>query len=226
MIKVALPTPEGKSEVELTRKSIPELLQECGRLHGHICPGQLLGVRMALLGCRLVEISDPRGADRKRLIVWVEIDRCMADAVGAVAGVSLGRRSLKFLDYGKVAASFLNQQTGKAVRVVALDNSRELADTLHPEIGSKKERQMLAYGELPDESLFKVEAVSIELCENDMPGHPKSRVNCSRCIEGINDGREVLTGQGQRTILCRPCAGRSSYYSDPRPIISECPSLN
>lgn len=201
----------------LAESSISELLQECGRLHGHICPGQLLGVRMALLGCRLVEIYDPRGADRKSLIVWVEIDRCMADAVGAVTGVSLGRRSLKFLDYGKVAASFLNQQTGKAVRVVALDSSRELADSLYPEIGSKKERQMQAYRELPDASLFKVEAVSITLGEYDLPGHPKSRVACSKCLEGINDGREVRTKQ--EAVLCRACA-ESAYYNDARPITS------
>lgn len=209
--------------MELAGQSIQELLQECGRLHGHICPGQLLGVRMALLGCRLVEIYDPRGADRKKLIVWVEIDRCMADAVGAVAGVSLGRRSLKFLDYGKVAATFLNQQTGEGVRVVALDSSRELADTLHPEIGSKKERQMLAYRELPDELLFKAEAVSVKLDEYDLPGHPKSRVTCSECREGINDGREVRAGQG--AILCRPCAG-NAYYTDSRPITTNVLSPN
>lgn len=203
--------------MELAESSIPELLEECGRLHGHICPGQLLGVRMSLLGCRLVEISDPRGADRKRLIVWVEIDRCMADAVGAVAGVSLGRRSLKFLDYGKVAASFLNQQTGKAVRVVALDSSRALADSLYPDVASKKERQMLAYRELPDEALFKVEAVSIQLGEYDLPGHPKSRITCSKCFEGINDGREVRVDR--QDVLCRPCAG-TPYYSDARPITS------
>lgn len=184
-------------------------------MHGHICAGQLLGVRMAQLGCRLVGISDPRGADRKKAIVWVEIDRCMADALGAVVGVSLGRRSLKFLDYGKVAASFLNQQTGKAVRIVALDSSRELADALHPEIGNKKERQMSAYRELPDSALFKVEAVSIELSDYDLPGHPQKRVACSRCSEGINDGREV--GTDQELVLCRPCAD-GAYYSEARPI--------
>ena len=207
----------------LAQSSISELLQECGRLHGHICPGQLLGVRMTLLGCRLIDIYDPRGADRKKLIVWVEIDRCMADAVGAVAGVSLGRRSLKFLDYGKVAASFLNQRTGKAVRVVALDSSRGLADTLYPEIESKKERQMRAYKELSDAALFKVEAISVELGEHDLPGHPKSRVTCSKCFEGINDGRQVETDRD--AVLCRPCAG-SAYYNDPRPITFKAQSLN
>jgi formylmethanofuran dehydrogenase subunit E len=195
--------------VALARQSISELLEECGRLHGHTCPGQLLGVRMALLGCRLVGISDPKGADRKKVIVWVEIDRCMTDAVGAVVGVSLGRRSLKFVDYGKVAASFLNQQTGKAVRIAALDNSRELADRLHPEMESKKERQMRAYRELPDSALFKAEAVSIKLGEYDLPGHPKSRVTCPNCSEGINDGREMSTNS--EAILCRPCY-QGAYY--------------
>src|ERR687892_1157938 len=109
-------------------ESIETLLKECERLHGHMCAGQLLGTRMALLGCRLIDIEDPRGADRKKLIVWVEIDRCMADAVGAVTGVRLGKRSLKFFDYGKVAATFLNTETNEAVRLVALDESRELAD--------------------------------------------------------------------------------------------------
>src|SRR5437588_10491654 len=129
------------------RESLDELLEECERLHGHICPGQLLGVRMALLGCRLIGLEDPRVSDRKKLLVWVEIDRCMADAVGAVTGVRLGRRSLKYLDYGKVAATFFNTETGVAVRIVAREESRALADARHPEIKNKKERQLRTYEE-------------------------------------------------------------------------------
>src|ERR671924_1124983 len=105
-------------------ESLDVLLQECERLHGHMCAGQLLGARMALLGCREIGVDDPRGADRKKLIVWVEIDRCMADAVSGVTGVRLGKRSLKYLDYGKVAATFLNSETKEAVRIVALEESR------------------------------------------------------------------------------------------------------
>src|ERR671920_2448263 len=103
---------------------LDELLAECGRLHGHMCAGQLLGARMAVLGCRLIGINDPRGADRKKMIVWVEIDRCMADAVGAVTGARLGKRSLKYLDYGKVAATFHNTETGAAVRGAGRGESR------------------------------------------------------------------------------------------------------
>ena len=163
---------------------LDELLEECGRLHGHMCAGQLLGARMAVLGCRLIGIDDPRGADRKKLIAWVEIDRCMADAVGAVTGARLGKRSLKYLDYGKVAATFYNTERGEAVRVVALEESRELADARHPEIESKKERQFRAYREATDEELFKVERVEVEYGEMDMPGRPRSRVRCARCGEG------------------------------------------
>ncbi len=185
------------------------LLRECEALHGHICPGQVLGVRMGLLGCKLIGVADPRGADRKKLIVWVEIDRCMTDALSAVTGVRLGRRSLKYFDYGKVAASFLNTETGQAVRIAALDSSRALADARYTSLESKKERQMTAYREATDGELFKMETVKIDLRETDAPGRPRSRVSCAVCLEGVNDGREV-SGEGGR-LLCRPCAD-GAYY--------------
>lgn len=190
-------------------QSIDELLEECGRLHGHLCAGQLLGVRMAVLGCSLLGIGDPRGAERKKLIVWVEIDRCLTDAVSAVTGARLGKRSLKYVDYGKVAASFLNTETGESIRIVALDESRALADARYPQIESKKERQFRAYREATDAELFKIERVSVEYAKTDAPGRPLSRVFCVRCQEGINDGREMTGNNGEK--LCRPCAA-GGYY--------------
>ena len=185
------------------------LIAECGSLHGHICPGQLLGVRMAQLGCLLTGISDPRGADRKKLLVWVEIDRCLTDAICAVTGVRLGKRSLKYLDYGKVAATFLNLSEAVSYRIVAKDESRELADALFPEVASKKERQMLTYGKASAAELFKTERVRIWLDELELPGRPKSRVICELCGEGVNDGREVPDALGRK--LCRGCAFGSFY---------------
>lgn len=193
------------------KQILEELLGECEKLHGHMCPGQVLGARMALLGCDLIGVDDPRGADRKIIIVWVEIDRCMADAVGAVTGVRLGRRSLKYFDYGKVAVTFLNTSTGRAVRVAAFDESRTLADTLFPEIESKKERQMRTYLEAPAEKLFKIEEVTVAYGENDAPGKPLQRVTCANCGEGINDGREIRVEEDK--ILCRPCAAGGYYNS-------------
>lgn len=189
--------------------TLEELLRECEILHGHICPGQVLGARMAVSGCHLLGIRDPRGADRKKLIVWVEVDRCMTDAVSAVTGVRLGRRSLKFLDYGKVAATFLNTDTGRAVRLAALDSSRALADARYASLPGKKERQMLTYREASEAELFKIEAVTVDFRETDAPGRPRVRVTCQRCLEGVNDGREMSGEDGE--VLCRPCAD-GGYY--------------
>jgi formylmethanofuran dehydrogenase subunit E len=189
--------------------TLDELLRECEVLHGHLCPGQVLGARMAIVGCEMIGIEDPRGLDRKKLIVWVEVDRCMTDAVSAVTGVRLGRRSLKYLDYGKVAATFLNTETRRAVRLAALDSSRALADLRYASLESKKERQMLTYREASVEELFKIEPVSVNLRETDAPGRPRSRVTCERCLEGVNDGRETTGRRGE--IFCRPCAD-GAYY--------------
>jgi formylmethanofuran dehydrogenase subunit E len=133
----------------------------------------------------------------------------MADAVGAVTGVRLGKRSLKYFDYGKVAATFLNTETNDAVRVVAVEESRALADERYPSIESKKERQFRAYREAGEEELFRVERVEVTYGETDAPGRPRRRVECDRCGEGINDGRELTDDEGK--ALCRPCA-RGGYY--------------
>ena len=191
-------------------ESLDVLLKECERLHGHMCAGQLLGARMALLGCSSLGIDDPRGADRKKLIVWVEIDRCMTDAISAVTGVRLGKRTLKYVDYGKVAATFLNTETKRAVRIVALELARTLADERYPEIANKRERQFRAYSEATDDELFETELVGLELSDFDAPGSPRSRVICSVCGKGVNDGREIVDASGD--LLCRGCYS-GNYYS-------------
>ena len=191
-------------------QSLDELLKECEVLHGHMCPGQLLGARMALLGCSAIGIDDPKGVDRKKLIVWVEIDRCMADAVSAVTGTRLGKRSLKYVDYGKVAATFLNTENNDAVRIVALEDSRLLADQRYPEIERKTERQFRTYREATNDELFRTQRVAVAYGEHDLPGSPRSRVTCDQCGEGINDQREVA-GIKESEVLCKPCAN-GGYY--------------
>ena len=189
-------------------EQLEELLQRAEQSHGHMCAGQVLGVRMAMLGCRAVGIEDPRGADRKSLIAFVEIDRCAADAINTVTGCRLGKRTLKFFDYGKLAATFFNVKTGEAVRVVALESSREAANCAFPEIENKYERQLRAYKALPDEDLFKLERVRVSLPPQDQPGRPVSRVRCAECGEGINDRREIVK---EGHSLCRACAGEAYY---------------
>ena len=192
-------------------ETLEELLVHAEHSHGHMCAGQVLGVRMAMLGCKAVGIADPRGSDQKKLLVFVEIDRCAADAINTVTGCRLGKRTLKYYDYGKLAATFLNTKTGEAIRVVALDTSREKADRIFPEIENRYERQMVAYKQLPDEELFKIERVTVNVPTQDQPGRPVSRVLCDNCGEAVNDRREVVRGD---QTLCRACAG-DAYYTKP-----------
>jgi formylmethanofuran dehydrogenase subunit E len=184
------------------------LLEESVRVHGHLCPGQVLGVKMSLLGLREIGIADPKGGDRKSIIVFVEMDRCATDAVQSVTGCSLGHRTMKFLDYGKMAATFVNLKTGKAVRVIAREDTRQKAKELFPEIENKYEAQLEAYKIMPDDELFDVVEVRVKINPEDMPGRPLRRVQCDCCGEYVQDMREVeIDGK----VLCRPCAG-TGYY--------------
>ena len=188
-------------------KSLAEFLELAAQSHGHMCPGQVLGVRMAMRGLRELGFDDP-AKFRKRLVTFVEIDRCATDAVSLVTGCRLGKRSLKFLDYGKVAATFLDLETRRAVRVLARDDSRAKAKALFPEIAEESGRQLEAYKVMDEAELFVVENVEVNLPADDLPGRPRSRVTCDACGEGINDGRERrVNGR----VLCRSCAGENYY---------------
>jgi len=189
-------------------KSFDELLRNAELAHGHLCAGQILGVRMAMLGLDLLGIDDPHGTDRKRLVTYVEIDRCMTDAVGVVTGCRLGKRALKFRDWGKVAATFVDLESGKAVRIAAKESSKVLARQLHPEIESKNQQQMQAYREMAVDDLFNVQWVRVSVPPEELPGYKGDRIVCAECGEGINFQREV---RREGTILCRACAGESYY---------------
>src|SRR3954468_24009023 len=125
-------------------KSFDAYLHDAEQAHGHLCAGQVLGVRMAMLGLQKLGIDDPQGADRKRLVTFVEIDRCATDAVAVVTGCRLGKRALKFRDWGKMAATFVDVNSGRAIRISAKESSKTLARQLHPEIENKNQQQMLA----------------------------------------------------------------------------------
>jgi len=164
---------------------------------------------MAMLGCRLIGLNEPTSREQiKKLIVYVEMDRCTADAVAHVTGAKLGRRSLKFMDYGIMAAAFLNMKTGGAFRIVSTEESRELAMQYAPEAAKKSEQQLEAYKRMPDSVLFRVQQVSIKLSEFDLPGPTRRKVVCTRCGQTIRDHREVVE---KGRILCKPCT-RSSYF--------------
>ena len=188
--------------------SLDAYLREAEVAHGHLCAGQVLGVRMAMLGLEKLAIEDPRGKDRKRLVTFVEIDRCATDAIGVVTGCRLGKRALKFRDWGKMAATFVDVSAGKAIRIAAKESSKALARSMHPEIENKNQQQMLAYREMAEDDLFTKQWVKVDLPPEEFPGYKGERIICAECGEGINFNREV---QREGRVLCRACAGERYY---------------
>jgi formylmethanofuran dehydrogenase subunit E len=189
-------------------KSLPEYELLAAEAHGHLCAGQILGLRMAFYGVNLLGLSDPAGADRKRLVTFVEIDRCATDAIPIVTGCRLGKRALKFRDFGKVAATFCDLGTGRAVRLVARESAKQRAREMYPEMESKNQQQMRAYREMCDQDLFEAQWVRVSIGPEDLPGYKAPRVICSQCGEGINFKREVVR---EGRPLCRACAGERYY---------------
>jgi formylmethanofuran dehydrogenase subunit E len=207
------------------------LLREAEVAHGHLCAGQILGVRMAMLACQRLGVADARSRtlpdgssnlDRKRLVTFVEIDRCATDAIAVVTGCRLGKRALKFRDWGKMAATFLDLNASlhtegespvyKAIRIAALESSKQRARDLYPHIADKNAQQMLAYRELPESDLFSEEWVRVPLHPREMPGYKSPRIACAQCGEGINYDREaIIDGR----ILCQGCAHPETRYYQP-----------
>jgi formylmethanofuran dehydrogenase subunit E len=193
--------------------TLDDYLREAEQAHGHLCAGQVLGVRLAMLGLEKLGIEDPRGKDRKRLVTFVEIDRCATDAIAVVTGCRLGKRALKFRDWGKMAATFVDLgikdvSTGKAIRIAAKESSKALARSMHPEIESKNQQQMLAYREMPEDDLFTKQWVKVELPAEEFPGYKGERIVCAECGEGINFRREVVR---DGRVLCKACVGEGYY---------------
>ncbi|MGA7293302.1 MAG: FmdE family protein [Terriglobales bacterium] len=208
--------------------SLDEYLAEAEIAHGHLCAGQVLGVRLAMLGLEKLGIDDPRGKkeDRKRLVTFVEIDRCATDAIAVVTGCRLGKRALKFRDWGKMAATFVDLAVGaplkpdfglsvlvtdhcyRAIRIAAKESSKALARSMHPELESKNQQEMLAYREMSVDDLFTQQWVKVELPAEEFPGYKSDRIVCAACGEGINFRREVVR---DGRVLCRACSGEQYY---------------
>lgn len=191
-------------------KTFDELLTESVKRHGHLCAGQIIGVRMAMLGCSLVGVDDPKDPlFRKKLIVFVEIDRCATDAIESVTGCRLGKRSMKFKDFGINAATFVNIDNRVAYRIVSTEESREIAKEYAPDAINLRDQQMEGYRKMPDEKLFAVQKVSVNLPEWEMPGPSRRYVECSRCGQMVRDGKEAVVDGDS---VCMHCAGEG-YFS-------------
>jgi len=171
-------------------------LQEAIAYHGHLCAGQIIGVRMARMGLRQLGIDEPKSS--YDLVAYVECDRCLTDAIGTVTGCKLGRRNLKWMDYGKSAATFLNSKTGEAVRIFTKTR------LLPPEDADLVE----FFQAIPDEEMFSVKSVKVNYQPEDLPGKPLDSMTCPKCGEEVIDGRQVIS---DGVAMCKACA-HGAYY--------------
>ncbi len=173
-------------------------LRSALRLHGgHGCAGLVLGTRLAIAGAAALGIPVPD--KQKRLIVVSETDRCAVDGIQAVTGCRPGKRTLRLVDYGKLAATFLDEHSGRSVRVAVRGDLRERVGVTGD---GRHSAQRAAYATWPSTDLFTVQDVSFSLDQFDRPGPPRARVNCVSCGEEVSDGRHLETELGPQ---CRPC---------------------
>lgn len=188
-----------------------ELLNSSAIAHGHLCAGQVVGVRMAMLGCRLLGLDHPRSQDQiKKFVVYIEMDRCTADAVAHVTGVKLGRRSLKFMDYGIMAATFVYLETGEAYRVISTEEARDLTHVYAPGVDGKPRQQIEAYKQMPDSVLFRVQRATVNVSDFDLPGPTRYKAICSQCGQVVRDHREIMV---DGRSLCHPCANGAYFHN-------------
>ncbi len=188
------------------------LLDKSSRNHDHLCPRQILGVRIGLAGLKALGFSKP--PVNKRLLVILETDGCFADGVIAATGCTVGHRTLRVEDYGKTAASFVDIETSRTVRLAPALDSRSQADLCAPEESGPYLAQMKAYQILPDEKLLTVAEIHLRTPIEQIVSRPGLRAICALCGEEILNEREVIR---DGTVMCRTCAG-SSYYRDPVPL--------
>ena len=184
----------------MNEQDYDEQLAKAAEFHGHICGGIAIGTKLAMYGLELLGME--LNQRHKNLIVFLEIDRCMSDAVQSVTGCSMGKRTLKQMYYGKFAATFYNQDTGEALRITDADANKKFKDE------ETKEEMIARFRCTPPEELFKVDKVKIELSKSDMPGKPYTTTFCSVCGEKVSDGRHVLRGGKPMCISC----AEGSYY--------------
>ncbi|MCX6032646.1 MAG: FmdE family protein [Chloroflexi bacterium] len=189
--------------------SLQHLLQISTRDHDHLCPRQILGVRIGLAGMQALGYDEPPG--NKRLLAIVESDGCFADGVSAATGCTVGHRTLRVEDYGKVAATLVHVASSQAVRVVPALDVRERAAAWVPDEPRRYFAQMQAYQTMPDDLLLTLTEVQLMIPVEQLISRPGVRVNCAICGEEIINEREIVS-QGQ--TVCRACAGQS-YYQTP-----------
>lgn len=187
--------------------SLSSLLKRSSMLHRHLCPRQVLGVRMALFAGKLLGLPMPQ--DDKRLLVISETDGCAIDGISVVTGCTVGHRTLRIEDYGKIAATFVDTESGESIRIAPRTGIRERSLAYAPAGCARWEAYLVGYEKMPDHELLAADRVELATPIEKIISRPGLKAICEKCREEINNGREVHAGG---KILCRSCAG-SSYYA-------------
>ena len=191
------------------------LLDSSSAHHKHLCPRQVLGVRMGLLAGEVLDIEVPQA--RKRLFTFVESDGCGMGGISTATGCFVRRRTMQVLDFGKLAATFVDRKSGAAVRIYPHPESRLRAVAALPNEKNRWTSQLKAYQFLPDSELFVVEQVELTVSLKAIISKPGVYVNCNTCGEEIGNEREVVIN-GRN--LCRSCAGENYYRPTPAPLFA------
>ncbi len=184
------------------------LLQASAEHHQHVCPRQVMGVRMGLYAGRLLGLEVPQTA--KRLFTFIETDGCTLDGVVAGTGCSVGRRTMHIFDFGKIAATFVDGETGRAVRIFPHTEARDLCSQYAPEAPDRWHAYVLAYQVAPEEKLFEAQPVQLTVSMQAIISRKGARAVCDRCGEEIFNDREVVSNGA---VLCRACAGQGYYVA-------------
>jgi len=187
-------------------KTLNELLPASAARHKELCPRQVLGVRMGMLAGKLLNLDLPR-AD-KRLLVMVETDGCATDGIAVATGCWVGRRTMRIEDFGKVAATFVDTATERAVRIVPRIEARALARQYAPEASSRWRAQLVGYQRIPDARLLRWEWVTLLTPVCEIIARDSVRALCEICQEEIINDRQVVR---DGVVLCRACAGQTYY---------------
>jgi formylmethanofuran dehydrogenase subunit E len=187
-----------------------EILKTCAARHSHLCPRQVLGARIGLAGAHAFDLDMP--IRNKCLLVILETDGCFADGIEVATGCSVGHRTLRVEDYGKIAATFVNIRIGKAIRVAPVLDARERAAAYAPGEPRHYFAQLAAYQVMPDTELLSIQEVNLNVSVDELVSRPGVRVNCDLCGEEIINGREIAQG---KMTLCQACAHGAYYLTAP-----------
>lgn len=187
-------------------KSFQELLDATAALHNHLCPRQVLGVRMGMAAAQHLDLDLPQSD--KRVFTLVETDGCFSDGIAVATGCTLGHRTMHLMDFGKIAATFIDTHTQNAIRMTPRPESRDLAAIYAPHAADKWHAYLEAYQIIPDQELFTIQPVILNFSIGSLISTPAARATCEECGEEIFNEREVLI---EDRVLCRACAGQRYY---------------